>query len=166
MNQTSFMEHMRLSQVKRYPICHTNREQSVAEHTFGVLYIARELARATGYIDVIEAVTDYAITHDMDEIYTGDIPSGFKRRLRAEFPGVTRVLDGEKPPKTIEGIVKMADYLEAMYYLREFGGSRFSSRVLGDIESKFADAMATIIAADVVDQRAVRKAEEIYRWIS
>ena len=38
-------EQLRMGQVKRYPICFTNREQSVAEHSFGVMLITMELCK-------------------------------------------------------------------------------------------------------------------------
>lgn len=135
-NPMSIFESLRLSQVKRWPICHMNREQSVAEHSFGVLQIAMYLADGA-HADVMNMVTMHAVTHDLNEIYSGDIPSGFKRRLRAEHPAVTKMLDGPKPGPTVEAVVKLADYLEAIYYATEFGGSRFTDRVLVDIKDKF-----------------------------
>lgn len=148
-------ERLRLTQVKRYPICHTNRDQSVAEHTFGVLIIARELALVLKDPEYLEAITDYAIVHDMDEVFTGDIPSGFKRRLRAECPEVIRILDPEHNVNdVIKGTVKLADYLEAMYHLMEYGGSRFANRVLDDITENFMKELQNEKTPAAVRQRA------------
>lgn len=131
-------EKLRLMQVKRYPITHTNRDQSVAEHSFNVLLIATELAGVTGNPVLINAVMRYAVDHDMEEVYTGDIPSSFKRQLRAKCPEVVSVLDnGFDAPSMVKAIVKLADCIEAIYYLREFGGSRLSETVKRDILANF-----------------------------
>lgn len=123
----SVFDALRLAQVKRYGICHVNRDQSVAEHSFMVALIAGELATATGDENLIREVMMYSIIHDMDEIETGDIPSPFKRKLRAECPGVIPILDGAaKTSPEVKAIVKAADLLESLYYIREFGGSRFT----------------------------------------
>lgn len=142
-------------QVKRYPICYTNREQSVAEHSYNVLLIARDLAGAAKDQDILDAVTDYAIEHDEEEVFTGDIPSSFKRELREHCPDVIPLLDGKKRwPAEVKAIVKLADLLEAIYYLREFGGSRLSGAIADDIEEKFRQACQTLKVPPKVVQRA------------
>lgn len=155
----ALLEQLRLAQVKRYPICHTHRDQSVAEHSFGVMLIARELAKLADVnyygLGFVAEVTEYAMNHDMDEIYTGDIPSGFKRRLRAEFPQ-SKIFDPEVEVSVeAKAVVKLADYLEAIHYGREFGGSRFAGRVLADIEQKFSEELAKSKAPGACIARAI-----------
>lgn len=134
-------EKLRLMQVKRYPICHVNREQSVAEHSYNVLLIAMELAVETHDRDIMEEVIRYALHHDIEEVYTGDIPSSFKRQLRAQCPEVAPLLDGDiHCPDEVKAIVKLADYLEAIYYIREFGGSRLTESIQADILGNFVAA--------------------------
>lgn len=130
---------LQLSQVKRWPICSMMREQSVAEHSFNVMLIAQELVSAVDDGDLYMEVLAYALAHDMDEVETGDIPSPFKRRLRRECPAVVATLDGEpKASDTVRGIVKLADFLEAIYWLREFGGSRTATEeIYRDILNNF-----------------------------
>lgn len=132
----TLLDKLRLTQIKRYAICHTNRDQSVAEHSFNVLLIALELARA-GDVDPF-SIVDYAIHHDMDEVYTGDIPSSFKRTLLKHVPAAKPLVQApyEVDP-VIKAVVKLADYLEAIYYVREFGGSRLASGILTDIRRNF-----------------------------
>lgn len=135
-------EQLRMAQVKRYPICHTHRDQSVAEHSFGVMLITMELCSHVNDLRLIDCALAYAMTHDQDEVFTGDIPSPFKRELRSKCPAVIEHLD---PPvnvsPVVKGIVKLADYLEAIHYLREYGGSRFSEEVLEDIYHNFDKAL-------------------------
>lgn len=149
------VEKLRLMQVKRYPICHVNRDQSVAEHSYNVMLIAMDLAKETKDRDVIEEVMNYAMVHDIEEVYTGDIPSSFKRQLRAECPEVAPLLDGLKStPGEVRSIVKLADLLEAMYYIREFGGSRLAEQVLADITANFEREVQTSKASPQVVAKA------------
>lgn len=137
------IDRLRMAQVKRYPISHTSREQSVAEHSFGVVLITMDLMTSVKDEDLRMEAVNYAVIHDAEEVYTGDIPSSFKRTLRAHFPGAAALLDGMNPtPVVVKSIVKLADYLEAIYFLREFGGSRLSQNVvLRDIEANFKTAL-------------------------
>ena len=129
--------------MKRYPISHTSREQSVAEHSFGVVLITMDLVSLIKDFDLQMEAINYAVIHDAEEVYTGDIPSSFKRTLRTHFPGAAALLDGNHHiPAVAKAIVKLADYLEAIYFLREFGGSRLSREVvLRDIEMNFKTAL-------------------------
>lgn len=143
--------------MKRYPICFTNRDQSVAEHSFGVLVIALELIKHVPYdIEYVSAVTTYAIDHDIDEVFTGDIPSGFKKMLRTQCPSVIPFIDSiNDVPNDIKAVVKLADYLEALYFLREFGGSRFARAVENDIKRNFFHACEKSSAPAMVIKRAL-----------
>lgn len=153
----NLIDQLLLQQVKRYPICHTNRDQSVAEHSYNVLLIALYLIEDVRDQDLREEVIKYAVVHDMDEIKTGDIPSPFKRRLRQECPAVIHVLDGTTfVPTEIKGIVKMADGLEAIYYLREFGGSRYAQEdILPDVIANFRLIANTSGVRDEIRLRAL-----------
>jgi 5'-deoxynucleotidase YfbR-like HD superfamily hydrolase len=132
---------LRLQQVKRWPICSTNTHQSVAEHSFNVTIIARHLAMAASGMSIWEVV-EYALMHDMDEVFTGDIPSSFKRKLRAQFPPVAAMLDPACRTKPdVKAVVKLADMIEAMHHLHEFGGSRLAMDIKEDIFQNYAKAL-------------------------
>lgn len=152
------VDRLRMAQTKRYPICHTSRDQSVAEHSFGVLLITMELVKTLPDRSIAEEATRYAILHDAEEVYTGDIPSSFKRVLRARAPSVSALMDGPNPDVSDEAkaIVKLADYLEAIYYLREFGGSRLTVNVvLVDILDNFRKSIGTTLAPTECILRAI-----------
>lgn len=160
------IEQLRLAQVKRYPINHTNRDQNVAEHTFGVVLISIDILGALPEAKMRELSGDlimYALFHDMNEIYTGDIPSGFKRRLKAEYSDIADKLDGMYTIQNeeVKAIVKLADYLESIYFLREFGASRFGERVLNDVITKFNGELLVSKAPP----EAIERAKEIFSWI-
>ena len=149
-------ESLRLAQVKRWPICHTNKDQSVAEHSFNVMLIAQELVRELDDPDLYLKVLGYALTHDMNEIETGDIPSPFKRKLREKCPEVIPILDGEpKVDEIVQQVVKMADYLEAIYHIREYGASRYAAgEISADIYAKFSSAIGKSTLPRTIIERA------------
>lgn len=158
MNQMDIKHRLRLTQVKRYGIFHMNRDQSVAEHSFNVAMIAIELIEDLDDDDLYGAVVVYALFHDMDEVLSGDIPSPFKRKLRTECPGVIPVLDGVPVGSDmVRNIVKLADLLEAMYYCREFGGSRSAGEVEEDVTFKLEETLKWIDKK--VPEAVVRKAK-------
>lgn len=153
-------EQLRMAQVKRYPICHTNKEQSVAEHSFGVMLIVVELCKDVRDRELVDCAVAYAMIHDKDEVYSGDIPSPFKRELRAKCPEVIEHLDpGLHVPDSAKAIVKLADYLEAIHFLREYGGSRHAETVLEDIQMNFETSLVKY--APLVDPSVVRRARTL-----
>lgn len=134
-------DQLRLQQIKRYPICHTNRDQSVAEHSFNVAIIAKHLAEAVTGMRMGE-VLEYALIHDMDEVFTGDIASSFKRQLKAQFPPVAAAFGQPVAASPeVKAIVKLADMMEAMHYLNEFGGSRLAMDIKEDIFRNYTLAL-------------------------
>lgn len=139
----TLQEQLRMAQVSRYPVCFTNKQQSVAEHAFGVALIVVELCKYAEDSDTANCALAYALVHDQDEVMSGDIASPFKRELKAKCPEVVQHLDPRlaEVPEVAKMIVKLADYLEAIHFLREYGGSRHANVVLGDIYNNFKDAL-------------------------
>lgn len=158
----NLLEQLRLMQVKRYPICHTNRDQSVAEHSYNVALIAGELADAvtTEDRDFHSHVVHYALHHDMEEVYTGDMPSSFKRHLVEHVPAAKPLVQSpwHVDPK-VKSVVKLADYIEAIYYIREFGGSRTADSVQADISLNFHKE----IEVSHAPTQAIQRAKEIWQ---
>ena len=100
----------RLHFVPRWSVMPTIRKQSVAEHVYGVMAIAHWLLehheRATDRnfaLDVYQCV----IKHDLEEAVTGDTPSPIKPQ------------DEGCPLTQVGVLVKCADILEALAFLRE-----------------------------------------------
>lgn len=121
-----------------------------------------ELAVEAHDKDVMEEVIRYALVHDIEEVYTGDIPSTFKRQLRAQCPEVSSLLDGANHcPDEVKAIVKLADYLEAIHYIREFGGSRLAESVQADILGNFVQACQTSKANPRVVAKALDMSSKI-----
>lgn len=117
---------LRAQHVHRWTIVNTSRPQNLAEHTFGVVAIARAIAREYGIDDI--NIMKYAFDHDLDEILSGDIPTPAKDRLgiRDDYKGKNK----EKCSNEEIAIVAIADVMEAVYYLNEHGLGQHASKVM------------------------------------
>lgn len=126
--------------VPRWAIVRTVRPQSVANHSYFVAVYTNDLCLLLDVpIKVHLAALQYALCHDWDEIFTGDIPGPHKHKLlrlltvknawtkqirkwaEKVFPslgqreGLGFLSDEER--KTVKSIVKVADFLDAACFL-------------------------------------------------
>jgi 5'-deoxynucleotidase YfbR-like HD superfamily hydrolase len=108
---------LHLSYVKRWTICDMLREQSVAEHSYRVAVIAREIALVYDNTEFTATVVSLALSHDGDEADTGDAPSPSKGH--SDFHTLSREMK----------IVKVADNIEALFWVTRHG-NRLSSRTM------------------------------------
>ena len=121
---------MRAQSVKRWTIVHTTKQQSLAEHTFNVVMIARAICSKLGIEDA--AVIKGAMVHDLDEIMTGDIPTPFKKEARSqgiELNDIMRRVSHTTLTPLEEAVIKAADILEANWFIKEFGSGTHAGKV-------------------------------------
>ena len=98
---------LRLTDVKRWGIVSMSKQQSVAEHVFGVMHITMWLCDMLDYSETVRTgLLHEAINHDNDEIYSGDIPHPAKHK-------------NENFSKTPD-LVKLADLLESINFFRQY----------------------------------------------
>lgn len=142
------IDFLRASYTKRWTIVNTSRQQTIAEHSFNVAMIAQYLAELTDWNGVFHSsevlqLQSWALLHDIVEIYTGDIPTPFKRALEKhgakisdaeeeflkEYGGAAR----EAEQSIFGVIVKFADMLEAIWFLKDHGIGDHASKVLSGL---------------------------------
>lgn len=138
---------LRLTEVSRWGIVATSRQQSVGEHSYRVCMIAiamfdyMEDGQPHNSFDRV-SIASLAMTHDIFETLSGDLDSIFKLAVKARFPDVynevvegmalerkdtgplyTKVTADERAAKgtVVEAIVKLADMVEALIYLDTYG---------------------------------------------
>lgn len=130
---------LRLSTIRRWGIVEMVRDQSVAEHVYRVWVLAQDLYRImedTPHNSFEQRDTEFwALTHDMEEVYTGDLPSTVKVILEKLHPGINKMLKEEilstyfpslvgrmrGVDKTLAAYyVKIADIVESILYLRQY----------------------------------------------
>jgi 5'-deoxynucleotidase len=143
-------EQLRACHVRRWHIVQTTREQTLAEHSFAVSVIAGSLAarmRWTGLLhpDKKLMLLQYALAHDLIEVRTGDMPTPFKKYLQmvgglqildranelvdAEQASVDRMVKGTE----VEMFVKIADMVEAIFFLQDNGTGMHAENVLAEL---------------------------------
>jgi 5'-deoxynucleotidase YfbR-like HD superfamily hydrolase len=147
-------EHRTLAHVPRWPIMRVNRRQSVAEHSYFVALYSMEIAQFVGWDGDGGRLAVHALTHDLDEIVTGDWPSPVKRAMKSEWREDLNDWTREKmdersskqsawhldaPNPKIKAIVKLADYVEALLYLGDecAMGNRNASPMIDYIWPRF-----------------------------
>jgi hypothetical protein len=106
-----------LSHVPRWGIIDTTKNQTVGEHTFRVMALAKALCfyitpHASIAVDLGVVLVE-ALTHDQDECESGDMPTPYKRRM-----GLCNQVVKEIPERRV---VKLADTLEAVIHLDRYG---------------------------------------------
>lgn len=124
--------------VTRWHSVNCHRYPSIAEHSCLVALYAREIAaRVCPNISAEDQVLLYelALTHDLSEIVTGDMPSPIKRALRSHFGGQPSPIDQLEAaicPDAAElelrakqthlyAVLKLADILDALVVIQQEG---------------------------------------------
>ncbi len=145
--------------VPRWNIVRTIRQQNVAEHSFYVALWADRVAILVGMTNITELyfLGRAALVHDMKEIYSGDTPATFKRRLRKDLGRDLHGLDdfGTNAVSNAESkligtepnqIIKVADLIEAFVFCCEEQqlGNGAISEVRNDVELQLRGAIQTL----------------------
>lgn len=153
--------------VKRYHTKRTLRVQSVAEHTFGMLMLVKQVLEQH---DEVYSEADVfwlynaIMHHDLPELYTGDVPAPIKR-AHPELGPLLDSIEKDLAPlyrdDTVDpafvGLIKWADRMELVLWgLEEFRmGNTYTtqlvSRGLGWILASFIPPCALNLTGEVVD---------------
>lgn len=127
-------EYREMSFVPRWSIARTLKPQSVAEHSYYVSLYASQIALMIRWPGDKGVLLDYALRHDLEEVFMSDIPGPVKRSIRDEskmetfaageldrrfgydyrMSGVIIPLDVQSQ---VKAIVKVADLLDEVFYL-------------------------------------------------
>ena len=149
-------EQLRACHVKRWHIVQTSREQTLAEHSFAVAVIAGSLAAAMRWNGLLQEsgklkLLQWALAHDIIEVRTGDMPTPFKRDLEAVGgKGIVEKAEDRVDADTmaayrqvrgteIETIVKLADQIEAIFFLQDNGVGAHAKQVLDGLRAILSD---------------------------
>lgn len=125
---------LRAQYVKRWHICATLTSQSLAEHTFNTVMIARAIAKEVKEDDY--EIIKGALLHDLDEIVNGDIPSTTKRRFNESGIDLSIAYarhTGRKLTRRQVQIVKNADFIEAIWFMYHNSFTAHGQACLDDV---------------------------------
>ena len=152
--------------------------ESVADHSFGVAWIAMLLAdraQAQGQVVNVERVLRMALLHDLSETRTGDLPATIKRYFdkavleQADESATAEILAplGElgstyldvwreyEERQTLESrLVKAADKLDLLLQAREYerGGARSLQEFWENSETDFSNLRLDDLIVELVEQ--------------
>lgn len=148
---------LRAQEVHRWNIVATIRNQSLAEHTFNVVFIARAICKEMNHPD--DAVIKLALEHDLDEIVTGDIPTPTKDRMRQLGFNPDDVHGGEVKSRggIAKAIVKAADMIEASWFIEQNAITRHAQEVKQYMMARTRDHL-DIMCDDDREEMGWRKA--------
>lgn len=138
-----------LSHVPRWAIVRHSRLQSVADHSYRVAIIARELVRRLNWenregLDVSRLVW-LALVHDLDESLTGDIPAPAKKEMDPLRPYLVTDVPGLHGATSIEiQVLRLADYIEAFTFIGQTMGAHVE-RVVAAIRVRINDCLRVLI---------------------
>lgn len=156
--------------VTRWHSVNCHRYPSIAEHSALVALYAREIAaRVHPAITAEQQVLLYelALTHDLSEIVTGDMPSPIKRALREHFKGVPSPIDeleraicpdaaeredrAKQPEQAfLYRFLKLADILDALVVINQEG--KGSARIaISEERGQAFDALVEKAASEFPD---------------
>jgi 5'-deoxynucleotidase len=125
MNNDRLLRLRRLSNVPRWAVIPTIRNQNVAEHSYHVCSLALWLADRSAPVargsTTREQIMYAALYHDESESMTGDIAAPAKKWMdKLQFVNLSKRLGiQEYENDEVKQIIKMADLLEAYLFLHE-----------------------------------------------
>lgn len=135
---------MRFASVKRWHMLDTVRVQTLAEHSACVALLVFQIARTAPhmYFGPSADLTTHALLHDLPEVYTGDIPTPTKPRLRGldgleqtVLPSTYRL---PRPPMKGIALIKIADLAESLRFIRLYGnGSAIAKHAEDGVQAQF-----------------------------
>lgn len=160
---------LRLTEVSRWGIVSTSRQQSVAEHSYRVVLIATALydyvQNGTSHNTMERGeIVSLAMMHDLFEVQSGDLNALFKQALKTNHPTIydETVADMSRTPATsklhamVEGLeraahgtivevfVKIADLMEAVLYVRTYGTNQdVTTRVSASLQQNLYSYVLT-----------------------
>lgn len=140
----------RFASVKRWHMIDTTKTQSVAEHSANVALLARYIAAtAPGiYFGNPTSVAGCALVHDLEEVFTGDIPTLTKRMLSGvnelEAQVMPRVfLTDHAGPESVAPLIKLCDLADAIRFIRVYGIGPEAVWAREGLERQLADIFRT-----------------------
>lgn len=136
-----FADRYRQSEVKRWHIVETSRNQTLAEHCYNVMLIANELynllAPSDEIIDQSSLLLGLVAHHDEHEVIMGDRPTCAKKNGdSATHQSYMFENLAETAPEWLLEIVKLADSIEAYWFIREYGIGRYARKTTVELQSR------------------------------
>jgi len=153
---------IRMSQIKRWHMVDTSRQQTLAEHSCNVALLAVSIAVTAPHMYFGEAasVIGPALTHDLGEAFTGDIPTPTKRA----DPKIREIIDKmefKHTPKEfmyvcdqkVAWLIKLCDLADGIRFIRRYGhGDAIAKHAQNGLEGQIEELFAAVGVPVVVKE--------------
>ena len=159
---------MRMMVIKRWGIISMTRTQSVAEHSYNVAMMALNIYNNSRCLDAsVERILILALTHDLPEIHTGDIPMSLKtddikqavkEYENANYPKLSAFKRQSKEIELL--VVKIADIMEAITYCRRYSDDSRSNEVVQGLHDAITNLLNSIPDSMVAVREDLKEAIE------
>lgn len=137
---------LRLEHILRWTVVPTTVRQSVAAHTFNVVFIARAIAKRAGVSD--DRIIKMALEHDLDEIITSDIPTPGKKSIEKlynfKFTSSGKNLKDASEDEKL--ILKVSDLMEASVFIAQYGVGRYAEFTADHLDDRLNQLFFTLPA--------------------
>lgn len=129
MNKHPLSALMRVRDVKRWHTVNTIRQQTLADHSWAVTIIVLALYDEMLKRGIVSGVPTSetiikALMHDVDEVYTGDVPAPQKDAQNGA---------GHKPVlflNAVDAIIGVADAIEALHWITDNWAGAYTKMVV------------------------------------
>lgn len=124
-------DYLKAQYINRWAIVNVAKQQSIAEHSFNVWVLVSHWGPEVLNLQELQCAQEYALTHDLAEIRTGDCPTPFKDPLVKEALGEMEEEICPQIPVTprIKQLVKFCDTAESILFLKLYGLGRHADDV-------------------------------------
>lgn len=116
-------DYLKAQYINRWGIVNVAKQQSIAEHSFNVWVLVSHWGPEVLNLQELQCAQEYALTHDLAEIRTGDFPTSFKNPLIKEaLDDMEKEICPQIPvTPRIKQLVKFADTAESVLFLKLYG---------------------------------------------
>jgi hypothetical protein len=125
---------VRLADVKRWGVVAVHKQESVAEHSYQVagivFWIYQRFESELQDLVKRNELLEWALLHDLAEIYTGDFPTPMKAKIGGLLNHTIAEFNNTPDNDLILGIVKLADIAQAIVWLTQHGVNRHANSVV------------------------------------
>lgn len=132
---------------KRWSLVGTTVENTVATHSFNVAVLAmaiRRQMRNTNHISESE-LCFFALMHDIKEVYTGDIPTPTKNKMKESgFDPENfdpEVPDERQPGIEMKLIIRLADLMDNYLFIAEHGQGTRARSAAAEVSGRLGRAI-------------------------
>lgn len=152
-----------LPEIRRYHMVETIGQQDVAQHSFRVAFIAARICAVAleGDLELDPKMAMYwGLMHDLGEFTTGDLPTHVKVALRRRDADPDELAKFPAVPELYKWVVKAADFIEAIEWLR----GRVSTDRSKDVLSYLTDRYNSFVA--VLDDEQAFAVQQVFAEVT